>query len=173
MKILQRGNLKGLNRIVRAFTVAGIACAVLMADEMPVMAAEGSSGMLQAGVGSVLNTSLTAEEYVSIAEQSKGASWGYTDIGVANVDSGNLNVRAFPSTDGKLVGKMPKNSVCEILEKQDGWAHIQSGEVEGYVSLDYLLTGPAFYEDNGGSQSYMGYADILFLPPPVVSRLEA
>ena len=29
-----------------------------------------------------------------------------------------------------------------MLEVLDGWAHIQSGEVEGYVSMDYLLTGP-------------------------------
>ena len=142
MKIGLGSHLKGANGIVRAFAATGVVCVVLAADGIPARAAEGNSGMLQAGVGSVLNTSLTAEEYVSIAEQSKGASWGYTDIGVANVDSGNLNVRAFPSTDGKLVGKMPKNSVCEILEKQDGWAHIQSGEVDGYVSLDYLLTGP-------------------------------
>ena len=36
--------------------------------------------------------------------------------------------------------------------------HMQFFEDDNY----YLLTGPAFYEDNGGSQSYMGYADILF-----------
>ena len=143
MRILRGANMKGVNRTVRAFMAAGLACAVLATDVMPAMAAEVNNTMLSAaGVGSILNTSLTAEEYLSIAEQSKGASWGYTNIGVANVESGNLNVRAVPSTDGKLVGKMPKNSVCEILDTQDGWAHVQSGEVEGYVSLDYLLTGP-------------------------------
>ncbi len=36
----------------------------------------------------------------------------------------------------------PAAASCEILELLDGWAHITSGEVEGYVSLDYLLTGP-------------------------------
>jgi cell wall-associated NlpC family hydrolase len=59
------------------------------------------------------------------------------------VESGNLNVREEPSTSGKLVGKLPKNAACEVLEQtEDGWAHIQSGEVEGYVSLEFLLTGP-------------------------------
>ena len=48
----------------------------------------------------------------------------------------------MPSLDGKLVGKMPRGAACEVLDTADGWAHIQSGEVEGYVSLDYLLTGP-------------------------------
>ena len=85
----------------------------------------------------------TTEEYIQVAEDAKGASWGYTNIGIADVTSGNLNVRALPSLDGKLVGKMPKDSACEVLDMtEDGWAHIQSGEVEGYVSMDYLLTGP-------------------------------
>ncbi|MBQ8116522.1 MAG: C40 family peptidase [Lachnospiraceae bacterium] len=143
MKILRGANRNGVKGCVRAFVAAGVVCAVLTSDRIPALAAENNNTMLgAAGVGSVINTSLTAEEYLSIAEQSKGASWGYTNIGVANVESGNLNVRAVPSTDGKLMGKMPKNSVCEILDTQDGWAHVKSGEVEGYVSLDYLLAGP-------------------------------
>ena len=51
-------------------------------------------------------------------------------------------MRESPSTDGKMVGKMPKDSACEVLEVADGWAHIKSGEVEGYVNTDYLLVGP-------------------------------
>ena len=95
-----------------------------------------------AGVASIFETELSTEEYLKIAQEAQGALWGYTNIGIANVESGNLNVRAVPSTDGKLVGKMRKDSACEILDTQDGWAHIKSGEVEGYVSLDFLLTGP-------------------------------
>jgi len=123
---------------------AGLALMYLAADPMQVMATEnGNAGTLMAaGVGSVIETSLTADEYVNFAEQAKGACWGYTSIGVANVESGNLNVRAVPSTEGKLVGKMPKHSACEVLDVADGWAHIQSGEVDGYVSTDYLLMGP-------------------------------
>lgn len=120
---------------------AGMACFMLL-DPMQVSAAESGRMLLTAGVGSVFETSLTAEEYLSIAEQAKGALWGYTNIGIADVESGNLNVRALPSTDGKLVGKMPKGSACEVLELLDGWAQIKSGEVEGYVSTDYLLVGP-------------------------------
>ncbi len=95
-----------------------------------------------AGITSILEASLSEEEYIKIAEEAKGALWGYTNIGIANVESGNLNVRAVPSTDGKLVGKMPKDAACEVLGTEDGWAHIKSGEVEGYVSLEFLLTGP-------------------------------
>ena len=120
------------------FAAAGMAC-LMLADPLQVSAAESGGMLLTAGVGSVFETSLTAEEYLSIAEQAKGALWGYTNIGIADVESGNLNVRAVPSTDGKLVGKMPKDSACEVLELLDGWAQIKSGEVEGYVSTDYLL----------------------------------
>ena len=48
----------------------------------------------------------------------------------------------MPSTDGKLVGKLPKDAACEVIETKDGWCHIKSGEVEGYVSKEFLLTGP-------------------------------
>lgn len=114
----------------------------LALEPMGVLAAETQNVLQSAGIASILETSKTQEEYLSIAEESHGALWGYTNIGIANVESGNLNVRAVPSTDGKLVGKLPKNAACEVLETADGWAHIQSGEVDGYVSLDYLLTGP-------------------------------
>ena len=110
---------------------------------MEAAASASTGGILQtAGVASILETDLTTEEYLLAAQAAVGAAWGYTNIGVANVESGNLNVRAVPSTDGKLVGKMPKDSACEVLETADGWAHIQSGEVDGYVSLEFLLTGP-------------------------------
>ncbi|MGN0166508.1 MAG: C40 family peptidase [Acetatifactor sp.] len=111
-------------------------------EPMQVSAANASPALPTAGVAALLESSLSTEEYIELAQQAIGASWGYTNIGIADVESGNLNVRETPSTSGKLVGKMPKDSACEILEEVDGWVHIQSGEVEGYVSLEFLLTGP-------------------------------
>ena len=67
--------------------------------------------------------------------------WGYTNLGIANVDS-HLNIRENPSETGKLVGKLPKNAACEILDiDENGWAHVKSGKIEGYVSSDYLYQG--------------------------------
>lgn len=120
---------------------AGLMLCLAM-EPVQVSAATASSSLPSAGVTSLLESSLSTEEYIQLAQEAVGASWGYTNIGIADVESGNLNVRETPSTSGKMVGKMPKNSACEILETADGWAHIQSGEVEGYVSLDFLLTGP-------------------------------
>lgn len=107
------------------------------------VAAAGNHAVLPgAGISFVLESELSTEEYIKIAEEAKGAFWGYTNIGIAHVESGNLNVRAIPSTDGKLVGKMRNDAACEILGTENGWAHVQSGEVEGYVSMDFLLMGP-------------------------------
>lgn len=95
-----------------------------------------------AGAASLISTTWDEEECLALAAASDGAFWGYTNLGIANVESGNLNVRAVPGTDGKLVGKMPKGAACEIVEvTEDGWAHILSGDVDGYVSMDYLYIG--------------------------------
>ncbi len=64
----------------------------------------------------------------------------YGNIGIVHV-SGYLNVRKTPEANGDIIGKMQENSVCTILDEQDGWYHIQSGEVEGYISSEYVLSG--------------------------------
>ena len=67
---------------------------------------------------------------------------GFTNIGIANVDN-NLNIRSGPGEDKKLVGKLPKNGGCEIVEEsKDGWTKISSGKVTGYVKSSYLTIGP-------------------------------
>lgn len=136
------------NKVKQAFWVACFGVASYMClQPMETFAAEVNSVrnvLGQAGIASYFDMNLTQEEYLAKAKEAKGASWGYTNIGIANVESGNLNVRAEASTKGKLVGKMAKDSACEVLsvDKTNGWAHIQSGEVEGYVSTEFLLVGP-------------------------------
>jgi uncharacterized protein YgiM (DUF1202 family) len=65
---------------------------------------------------------------------------GYTNLGLANVDN-YLNVRKEADESAELVGKMPAGAGCEVSGEEDGWYHIKSGQVEGYVSGDFLLTG--------------------------------
>lgn len=65
---------------------------------------------------------------------------GYTNLGVSNVTS-YLNVRDGAGTDNKIIGKMPGDSACEIVETLDGWYKIKSGDVTGYVASEYILTG--------------------------------
>ncbi len=65
---------------------------------------------------------------------------GYTNLGIANV-SNYLNVREDAGEDAKIVGKLPADAGCEILDTKDGWYHIRSGKVSGYVRADYIITG--------------------------------
>ena len=92
------------------------------------------------GSGDILGTTKTEQEYAQAYEKAKNANWGYTNLGIANVDN-NLNIRAIAAEDGKLIGKLPKNAACEVLDDDGTWAHIKSGKVEGYVSMEYLFTG--------------------------------
>ena len=92
------------------------------------------------GSGAIVEITKTEQEYAEAYEKAKNANWGYTNLGIADVDN-NLNVRAIAAEDGKLVGKLPRNAACEVLDDDGTWAHIKSGKVEGYVSMEYLLTG--------------------------------
>ncbi len=65
---------------------------------------------------------------------------GYKNLGIANVDN-YLNIRQEPGEDGKIAGKLPADAGCEILGSEDGWYHIRSGKVSGYVKSDYIITG--------------------------------
>lgn len=67
---------------------------------------------------------------------------GYTNLGIASVE-GNLNVREQATTDSDIVGKMQGDAACEILEVDGEWTKISSGNVTGYVSSEFLLTGDA------------------------------
>ncbi|MDE6687460.1 MAG: SH3 domain-containing protein [Lachnospiraceae bacterium] len=93
--------------------------------------------LMTAGTAQALQESMTDLEHWD----GPAKYWGYTNLGIANVDN-HLNVRETPGEDGKLIGKMSNNAACEILEVVDGWAHVTSGKLDGYVSTDYLLTGP-------------------------------
>lgn len=92
------------------------------------------------GVAAVTESRSTREEYAQAYEDARNANWGYTNLGIADVDN-NLNVRAIPGEDGRLVGKLPKDAACEVIDSDGTWVHIKSGKVEGYVSCEYLLTG--------------------------------
>ena len=100
-----------------------------------------SEELMTAGVENLFISTLSVDEYKALAEQAKGAMWGYTNLGLCNVQENNLNIRETPDESGRLVGKLPKDAACEVLESEDGWAHITSGKVEGYVKEEYLLTG--------------------------------
>lgn len=64
-----------------------------------------------------------------------GSEW--TGRVMAKVDE-SVSVREEANTDSAVVGKMFRGDAGEILEQADGWTEIQSGDVTGWVSDEYL-----------------------------------
>lgn len=103
-------------------------------------AAFGDKNTSVAGAYGAIDGSLEVVSVDNYVVGQSATTYGYTNLGIAIVD-GNLNIRATASTSGSIVGKMTNNSACEILGEENGFYQIKSGNAEGYVSKDYIVTG--------------------------------
>ncbi|MDO4260554.1 MAG: NlpC/P60 family protein [Eubacteriales bacterium] len=65
----------------------------------------------------------------------------YSNLGIVTVSEGKVNIRDSASTDGKIVGKIGNEAGCDVLGEEGEWLQIRSGEVEGYIKAEYVLTG--------------------------------
>lgn len=99
-----------------------------------------------------LSESLEAEEASRAAEDEKRQAEiqevidSYSNLGIVKV-SGYLNMRKSAEQGAQVVGKLLDGSACEITETLDGWYHVNSGGIDGYVSSEYVLTGDAAVEE--------------------------
>lgn len=102
-----------------------------------------------AGVAATLfdyEKSLTAENAVTVEKENvemvaaaqEQQEW-QTKL-MPNVEE-SLNVRAQANEQSDIVGKLYKGSVADIVENDGTWAHIKSGNVDGYVNVSYCVTG--------------------------------
>lgn len=65
----------------------------------------------------------------------------YQNLGIVEVE-GYLNIHNTGAQGSDIIGKLYNGSACEILDQTgDGWLHIRSGGIEGYVHPDYVKTG--------------------------------
>lgn len=94
----------------------------------------GANGAVDESVG-VVNVENTV-----VGQGMQYETFGYTNLGLAVVD-GNLNIRKEASASASVVGKMTNYAACEILGEENGFYKITSGNAEGYVSMDYIITG--------------------------------
>ena len=134
-------------RLISAVSVACIGCMVFT------FCYRTDSSKMKGLTAGIVSSAVVNVDEVAEAPQVTGAevamtgatqldTFGYTNLGLANVE-GNINIREAASTDASMVGKLPENAGCEILGVEGDWTHITSGEVEGYVLSEYLLTGDA------------------------------
>ncbi len=142
------------NRIIRAFSmvcVLVLTCSYVsqIQDSTYTQAAETTSSVdLTSTAGIVTATTVNIDDALADVEDSDVvatatgsiSTYGYTNLGISCAE-GNVNIRETADINGTLVGKLPENAGCEILGTEGEWTHISSGEVEGYVLSEYLLTG--------------------------------
>lgn len=64
---------------------------------------------------------------------------------IANVEE-TLNIRSNPSADAEFVGQMNNGAIAIVQGTEGEWTKIKSGDVEGYVLTEYVLTGASAEE---------------------------
>lgn len=127
-------NFRNIKKIglIAAFTGA------LLIPSVKAEAAE-LSELVSAGVAATMGQ--VEDETVLAAATAPSVVEGYTLLGVVEAESGYINIREEMNTDCTVVGKIRKNAICEVLSMEDEWCEIESGEIRGYISREYLLTG--------------------------------
>ncbi|MCM1157466.1 MAG: SH3 domain-containing protein [Bacteroidales bacterium] len=85
----------------------------------------------------------TAAEYIEAANQNaeeQAVKSEFDGKCIANVEE-TLNIRKDPSTEAEFVGSMNPGAIAIVEGTEGEWTKIKSGDVEGYVLTDYVLTG--------------------------------
>lgn len=91
-----------------------------------------------AGIGEVMDE-LTSEDFEKIQIQDAWETKVLADV------EDYVTVRSEPRAEAEAVGRMFKGNGGELLEELEGWTKVRSGNVEGYVSSEYLLSGEEAY----------------------------
>lgn len=65
---------------------------------------------------------------------------GFSNPGIAKVEE-YVNIRTSAKEDADVCGKLGRNTACEILGEENGWYHIVTNGVDGYIKAEYLYTG--------------------------------
>ena len=106
----------------------------------------GSLDDLRGGIAAVVNPgSFSTSEIINATAEELNLELGVEEeqestLVMANVKNA-LNVRSDASEDAEKVGKLYKDCGGTILERRDGWTKLQSGNIIGWASDEYLLFG--------------------------------
>jgi len=120
---------------------ASVANAKVSADSISALPSAGASSLLAVNMEETVYATMVSSSDTVVTAAADASQYGYTNLGIVQVDSGNLNVRSEADASSSMVGKMTNNSACEILEQVGDFYHITSGEIEGYIAADYVVTG--------------------------------
>ncbi len=141
MQRMRRGKI--LKKTAAGLAAAGIVCcALLFLQEQGGRSRAADASAAEEETVAPAETLSPEEQAEAERQQVIDAVIGsYRDLGIITVE-GYLNLRAQGTQNADIIGKLYGGSACEILERSgDGWLHISSGGIEGYVHEDYVKTG--------------------------------
>ncbi len=93
---------------------------------------------INGGVGTILESNTVVREDVKAKKTAFDLEKEQSNLVMANVKNA-LNVRSDAGEDAKKVGKLYKDCGGIILERKNGWTKLQSGNLIGWASDEYLL----------------------------------
>lgn len=124
--------------------LTGLISAVFVMMLTHITAEAGSKGSyldeVNGGVAAILESNVIIRRDTDADMAALNMEEEQSGIVMANVRDA-LNVRSDASEDSDKVGKLYKDCGGTILERKDGWTRLQSGNVIGWASDDYLLFG--------------------------------
>ncbi len=123
--------------------LAGIFCGLLLHGTTVLASNAEVLEDLNAGAGDILDSMETGEELVTITQEDLDTE--VKSLVMANVTY-SLNIRAQADEESDKVGLLYADCGGRILEKSEGWTKIESGELVGWASDEYLLFGDAAEE---------------------------
>lgn len=154
MKMMRRWLLCFLSiAFLSATAVAFTTADSVKANEMPGVGnvTRSEEVDLNVGAGAILDADITEADDVLVSNAVELNGGQYVPVVeeepepeitlvMANVEN-ELNVRAEANADSELVGKLYAECGGEILERQNGWTKLQSGNLVGWAKDEYLLFG--------------------------------
>lgn len=93
---------------------------------------------MNGGVGTILESTVIVRNDTEQGRQAFDLEKEQSNLVMANVKNA-LNVRSDASEEASKVGKLYKDCGGIILERKNGWTKLQSGNVVGWASDEYLL----------------------------------
>ena len=80
------------------------------------------------------NLAVSVSDFLGIKENQPTPA----KTGVVTTQNSNLNLRAEPSVNARIVGRIPNGSTISILGNVDNWYLTKYNGISGYVSAEYV-----------------------------------
>lgn len=97
-------------------------------------------GLVNTNVSDEVVAEQASVEAAGVAEVAEAEASEWSNRLMADVDE-YLTIRQAADINSAVAGKLRKTDVADIVETLDGWYHITSGSVDGYVKAEYCKTG--------------------------------